>query len=488
MKINEIVDALGEQMLRNTNMEDMMEETVSGITSMYQDVEPGHVFMLKNSATSAHYFDAASAKAPAFIITDFKAGYFDDRNVPIVYVEDFMTAANRMAELFYGEDIKKLKYIAVTGTNGKTTVSHFLGRLLSNLGFKTATVGTLGIFDDSYRKVPFRHTTPTTPMHLEFAGIIKYFASRGYDYIIYEATSIALDQQRTDFIWNDMAIFNNFSPEHLEYHGTVEEYLSAKLKLADRSECVMANADVPEYALLTRQGRHFSKTPGAYYHYKTELDHINLSIGGSSYTVSPGFIGEHNYINLATAIFGLVEAGFPADAVTEASKDIQAPVHRFEMFSEGCYDFVLDFAHTPVAINESITNALKYAEAKGKHLMVMVTGIGLRGQDKIKMTMEMLPEDIPCLVLAAEQVGYEDEEAIVQMMRRHLPKSYNNMEIITAFSRQEGIVQAIEHAGENTLILLTGINEPQNYRGGMVEHDDREFISSYITGNLNKKR
>ncbi|GAA3733601.1 UDP-N-acetylmuramoyl-L-alanyl-D-glutamate--2,6-diaminopimelate ligase [Salinicoccus jeotgali] len=487
MKINEIVDALGEQLLKSINMQDSMEKSVSGITSMYQDIEPGHVFMLKNSATSAYYFDAASANTPAFIITDFEVGRFDDRDVPVVYVEDFMKAANKMAEFFYGESIKKLKYIAVTGTNGKTTVSHFIGRLLSNLGCRTATVGTLGIFDDSYQKVPFRHTTPTTPMHLEFAEIIKHFADRDYDYIVYEATSIALDQQRTDFIWNDMAIFNNFSPEHIEYHGTVEAYLSAKLKLAERSTRVIANADVPEYAALTGQGRHFSKSPGTYYHYQTELDHVNLSIGGSSYMVSPGFIGEHNYINLATAVFGLVETGFSAAAVTEASRGIQAPVHRFELFSEGSYDFVLDFAHTPVAINEAILNALKYARAKGKNLMVMVTGIGLRGQDKIKMTMEMLPEDIPYLILAAEQVGYEDEEMIVQMMRKHLPESYNNMNIITAFSRQEGIVQAIEHADEDTLILLTGINEPQNYRGGMVAHDDREFISSYVTGNLNKK-
>ncbi|MFB9860388.1 Mur ligase family protein [Salinicoccus siamensis] len=482
MKINEIVDALGGQLLKSINMEDRVEKSVSGITSMYQDIEPGHVFMLKNSATSEHYFDAASANAPAFIITDFEVGRFDDRNVPVVYVEDFMKAANKMAEFFYGKSIKKLKYIAVTGTNGKTTVSHFIGRLLSNLGCRTATVGTLGIFDDAYQKVPFRHTTPTTPMHLEFAEIIKHFADRDYDYIVYEATSIALEQRRTDFIWNDMAIFNNFSPEHLEYHGTVEEYLAAKLKLAQRSTCIMANADVPEYASLTRQGRHFSKLGGAYYHYRTEPDHINLNIGGLSYTVSPGFIGEHNYINLATAIFGLVEAGFSADAVIGASRGIQAPVHRFEMFSEGRYDFILDFAHTPVAINESISNAMKYAEAKGKNLMVMVTGIGLRGQDKIKKTMEMVPQNVPCLILAAEQVGYEDEETIVQMMERHLPESYKDMEIITAFSRQEGIVQAIEHAGEDTLILLTGINEPQNYRGAMVAHDDREFISKYISG------
>lgn len=175
-------------------------------------------------------------------------------------------------------------------------------------------------------------------------------------------------------------------------------------------------------------------------------------------------------------------------AVIRAADVITPPIHRFELFTERNYEFILDFAHTPVAIKESIINAMKYAEKMEKKLIVMVTGIGMRGYRKIRMTMKLVPEALHHLVLAAEQIGYEDEEKIVGMMQKHLPASYDDSNTTTALSRQEGIIRAIGHAGPDTIILLTGINEPQHYRGDVIAHDDRQFILQYLEDWGKRKR
>lgn len=466
----------------NMNTEMHNEGPVQGITSMYQNLGEDHIFMLKASKNSAKYLQEAILRKPALIITDFEKDAFIDFHdeVAICYIDDFAEVSIRLVELFYGEHIGRMKYIAVTGTNGKTTTSHFIGRLLSELGYKVATIGTLGVFDGAYEKVDFAHTTPTTPMHFEFAEIIKYFSTREYDYIVYEATSIALDQGRTGFIRNNLAVFINFSPEHLDYHRTMTRYLESKLSLADLSEETLVNMDAPEYRVLAKDRYHFSKHEDTYYRYRTDVDHIDIHVEDVDYVVRPGFLGEHNYINLATGIFALLKLGHDVEAVIRAADVITPPIHRFELFTEGNYEFILDFAHTPVAIKESIINAMKYAEKMEKKLIVMVTGIGMRGYRKIRMTMKLVPEGLHHLVLAAEQIGYEDEEKIVGMMQKHLPASYDDSNTTTALSRQEGIIRAIGHAGPDTIILLTGINEPQHYRGDVIAHDDRQFILQYL--------
>lgn len=483
MKASEVVEAIKENISNSGSLQltDAHEE-VHGITSMYQNLQAGYAFMLKASKSSEKYMEVALEYKPAIIITDFEVDTFKafHEQINVVYIEDYNDVSIRMVELFYGDYINQLKYIAVTGTNGKTTTSHFIGRLLSELGLKVATVGTLGIYDHTYEKVVFTHSTPTTPMHFEFAEVIKYFSLRNYDYIVYEATSIALDQRRTDFIRNELGVFINFSPEHLDYHLTMENYLESKLKLAALSDQCLINADVPEYRSVMDDSFHFSKHEETYYRFSTDIDHIDLEIGDEQYKVNPQFLGEHNYINLATSIFALLKLGYDVDSVIEASGKISPPVHRFELFSKNEYSFILDFAHTPIAINESITNAMKYSEKVDKKLIVMVTGIGLRGYEKIRMTMEMIPENLYRLVLAAEQIGYEDEHEIVRMMQSSLPGTYDETNMVTAISRQEGIIQAIEHADDTSIILLTGINEPQHYRGELVAHDDKSFIYNYL--------
>ncbi|WP_210139709.1 Mur ligase family protein [Staphylococcus sp. GDY8P120P] len=451
------------------------------ITSMYQDIDPETIFILKDSKNATYYMQQAYEMKPLFIITDAhpsKLKHFE-LNIPIVYVDDFPKVANNLVKLFYNPAIKGMKFIAVTGTNGKTTTSHMIGNLLTQLGEKVAIIGTMGVYDCYYHKLNFNHTTQTTPMYFEMAEIINYFYNKNYDYIVYEATSIALDQRRTDFIQNDLAVFTNFSPEHLEYHGSISNYLNAKLRLDDLSLSNLVNLDTKSYHSIVKDQFHFSSHPSAYYHMENDL--INIVINQKQYTVKPRFQGGHNYINLAASIFALHKLNFDIQKIVEAAMVIESPLHRFQIIKINNYVIILDFAHTSLAIKESINNALKYSESIERNLNVMVTGIGLRGLDKVERTISNVPDGINKLMLAAEQVGYVEPKTIINMMVKHLPSSYKVNDVLKGVSRKEGIKELLYATDkEKEIILLTGINEPQNYKGKKYEHDDEQYIKTLL--------
>ena len=318
-------------------------------------------------------------------------------------------------------------------------------------------------------------------MHFEFAEIIKHFAERDYDYIVYEATSIALDQRRVDFIENEIAVFTNFSSEHLEYHHTIENYLESKLKLDQLSKRSMVNYDTKEYLKICNDKYHFSNNNDTYYKYELKNNKLYISIGKEVYKLDVLFNGTHNYINLATSIFTLHKLNFNIIDILKAVETMKPPAHRFETFEINDYQFILDFAHTPLAIKESIEDALRYASNIDKQLTVMITGVGLRGYDKIESTMKLIPKYIDQVVLASEQVGYENENLIIDTMIKNLPKTYDLNNLIIGKSRKEAIEKIINKVNKKeNIILLTGINEPQHYRGKLIGHDDKTYITKCI--------
>src|SRR5699024_1730211 len=159
-----------------------------------------------------------------------------------------------------------------------------------------------------------------------------------------------------------------------------------------------------------------------------------------------------------------------------AAMVIESPLHRFQLIKINQYVIILDFAHTSLALKESINNALNYSESIERNLTGMVTGIGLRGLDKVERTISNVPDGINKLMLATEKVGYVTTKIIINMMRKHLHTSYKVNDVLKGVSRKEGIKQLLYATDkEKEIILLTGINEPQNYKGKKYEHDDEQY-------------
>ncbi|MDQ7131246.1 Mur ligase family protein [Mammaliicoccus sciuri] len=490
MKILDVISQIEQEILvSNNNYKINIDKECTDITTMYQNIKNSSIFILKASNRSKIYAEKAISKNPILILTNMEANSLDDMkcDIPVIYLSNYASAINKLVHLFYDKYIESLKFIAVTGTNGKTTTSHMVGKILSKLDKRVAVVGTLGVYDSKFNKMNFNHSTPTTPMHIEFAEIIKYFAEKNYDYIVYEATSIALDQKRVNFIYNELAIFTNFSSEHLEYHHTLENYLEAKLKLNALSKKSIVNYDSEEYRKIGYDRYHFSNNQknDMYYKYSIEENKLSIWIDGNVYQINIALNGIHNYINLAISIFAIHKLNFDIKNILEVVKYIKPPDNRFEIFKIREFEFILDFAHTPLAINESISEAIKYSSKKRKKLTVMITGIGLRGLDKIRDTMNLIPNNIDQIILASEQVGFENENHIIATMIKYLPEYYDLNNIMIASSRKEAIKKIVEKTkSDESIILLTGINEPQHYRGDLINHDDKSYIKICINNKL----
>lgn len=482
--VEDILLTIGENIVKSSlSVKVKTDKICEKITSMYQDIQQDTIFMLKCSDNTVYYAERANEMKPLIMITDASPSTFNDFefNMPIIYINDFPNVANQLVKLYYGDAIDALNFIAVTGTNGKTTTCHMIGNLLTQLGEKVAIIGTMGVFDSHYNKMKFNHTTQTTPMYFEMGEIIDYFYRENYDYVIYEATSIALEQRRIDFIQNELAVFTNFSPEHLEYHGTMENYLNAKLKLDNLSKSNLVNWDMTEYRSIAKDDLYFSNQEETYYQYHAENSHIDIIIDGAKYCVHPTFEGGHNYINLATSMFALHKMDFDIEVIIQAAHVIESPLHRFQIIDIGAYTIILDFAHTALAVRESVNNALNYTDSIGKKLNTMITGIGLRGFDKIALTVDDLPDGVHKLMLAAEQVGYVDPKLIIKFMNQHLPDSYKKSVVLNGCSRKEGIRELLYATDSNNeVILLTGINEPQNFKGSKYDHDDQSYIEEIL--------
>ncbi|SIS39660.1 Mur ligase family protein [Salimicrobium flavidum] len=379
-----------------------------------------------------------------------------------------------------------MEFYGVTGTNGKTTVTYMVSTLLNRFGFKTGSVGTEGVMTHDMQHLDYHKTTPTTPEAPELARIIRRFHEESYQSMVFEATSIALDQKRTDFFPVDTGIFTNFSRDHIDYHGSIEHYLESKMKLANAADTLIYSLDEPAFEELHNKGKPvitFSlKNPEADFYgeqitYNDNGSHFLLYAKGRKYEVYTPFIGEHNVYNILSAFALLHHKGVPVQAIAEETAKLPPLRNRFQLVTMCDRRFILDFAHTPIALEQSLDVARNLADGK---LIAMVNGIGLRGLDKAQRMSEKIGPAIDEIVLGAEQVGYTEPLDVLQAMQEALPSHVSPHQVTTAESRKEAIAACIERSSPGDTILLTGINEPQHYKGTLIPHDDLEEISNYF--------
>jgi len=180
-----------------------------------------------------------------------------DATVPVVVVHDGRRAAERLAAAWYGDPAEALAIVAITGTNGKTTTTALVRHLLG-VGGPAGSIGTLGAFDGEGRAVESTAGSLTTPGPLDLQRTLRGLVDAGVTQVAMEASSHALHQQRLDALTFAGAVFTNLTRDHLDYHGTMEAYRDAKLRLAQLvalDGVLSVNADDPAWAALHRDPR-----------------------------------------------------------------------------------------------------------------------------------------------------------------------------------------------------------------------------------------
>jgi len=440
-------------------------------------VAPGDIFLaLPGAAVDGRQYIAEALSAGAcLVLAEAQDGLpGDDRVLAVSQLRDKLPD---LVKGFYRDPSSGMSVLAVTGTNGKTSVVEFTGQLLRALGVSTGCIGTLGARTES-RPASALNTTPDL---LALTRQLRSWLDVGVNHVAMEASSHALAQGRLLGMQLHSACFTNLSRDHLDYHGSVEEYAAAKLSLFTDFGLTRAiyNADdaiaarVAEIATAEVVGISCAD-PGA--DVLVEISDptrfaLDLKTPWGETTVAPSLSGRFNAFNVAAAITGVVGMGFAFNTVCDAANDLCPIPGRMERFTDAQgFQVVVDYAHTPDAL-ENALRALK-PETIGRLWVVFGCG-GDRDTGKRPMMGEVACHWADEVIVTSDNPRGESPELIA----RDILQACNG-NTRTELDRESAIAVAMAGAasGDTILVAGKGHEDYQEVSGVRTPFDDREVV------------
>ena len=333
-------------------------------------IKPGQIFVaIKGHTVDGHDFIQDAIKNGASKVI---AEHEVDCNIPLEVVPNTEEYLKEQLKNEYADEINKLKIIGLTGTNGKTTTAYLTYQLLNLFKEKTAYIGTIG-FKAPNDEIETENTTPDT---LTIYSLLLHALEIGCKTVVMEVSSHALSFERIYGLHIDIAAFTNLTEDHLDYHKTMENYLNAKLKIFDymneSGKLIVNNDDNASKAFVNKFGSGiklgYNNTENDYNILKTEINpaetKIKFTYKNETYNVTTNLTSKFNVYNYMTSLAILHECGYKIEDIIDKTKEIKAPKGRCETHKVNGGYAVIDYAHTPDAVEKVITayNELK----KGK--------------------------------------------------------------------------------------------------------------------------
>lgn len=386
----------------------------------------------------------------------------------------------------YYQEIKDLKLIGITGTNGKTTTCMLLHNMLNMLGRKTAYIGTNGFYINKFIK----ELPNTTPEILDIYELLIEAKKEGCEFVCIEASSHGLDQKRLAGLKFNYAIFTNLTHEHLGYHKTMEKYALAKqnlFKMLRNNKYAIINNDdkYKEYFLLKENNNiTYSFTKGDYYikDYQITSSHSTFKVinKNKEYTFTTKLLGKHNIYNSLASIIVLNKIGYSFEEINNVLTIVSGPKGRMENISYNNNNIIIDYAHTP----DGIANVLKTAKELKPNQIITIMGCGGgTGSDREKRsTMGKLVLELSNKTIFTNDNPRDEEPN--QIINDLLKEKTNNNYIIE-LDRKKAIEQGIKMLTNNDILLILGKGH-ENYQtiGNKKTHfSDKETVEEIIKEN-----
>lgn len=366
-----------------------------------------------------------------------------------------------LANVYYGFPGKKLTVVGVTGTDGKTTTVNLIYEILRKAGKKVSLISTVGakIGGKDYN-LPFHVTTPS-PWQLQ--KFLRNIVDEGNSFLVLEATSHALDQNRVWGIPFKVGVLTNITHEHLDYHKTYEKYVAAKARLFRNVKHAVINQEIVKLlnCFLVKDAKILT--------YGLEQGELNLK----NFLFTTTLPGEYNKLNCLAAAGAAKVLEISDQAIRQGIEGFKGIEGRFENFPTGKnFKVIIDFAHTPNAL-ESLLSTLR-PQIKGKIIHVFGSA-GLRDRGKRPMMGEIAGEYDDIIILTEEDYRTEDVEEIIHQIENGINSknqvpSTKKISILRLQNRQEAIDKAISLAGKDDLVLLTGKGHERSLCRGKVEY------------------
>ena len=452
---------------------------ITGVSVDSRRVQPGDLFVaLVGRQQDGHRFvgDALQRGAAAVILQ--RDADTLPPNTPYARVPDTREALWRIAQRLYGDPTQHMLTIGVTGTNGKTTTTHMLQKILVAWGKPTVLIGTLGAwieYPDGRRETLTHEGEFTTPEVYQLQSLLQRARALGAQAAVMEVSSHALDQRRADGIRFDVGVFTNLTQDHLDYHGTMDAYAAAKLRLfTDLAE----QSGKPYRAVINisdEWGRQFAaKAKGAVYTYGececAQVRAVRVAYGRDAlrfwarttlakqttdeYLLHTPLIAPYNLYNaLAAATAGLA-LGIPLEAIQQGLASLSQVPGRFERAPiDADYTVIVDFAHTPDAL-ERVLQAGRMLNPT--RLTVLFGCGGDRDATKRPKMGRIAAELADRVILTSDNPRTEDPRQILQQILAGVPDELRGKIALVEPDRRRAIEYALHTAQAGELILLAG--------------------------------
>lgn len=400
-------------------------------------------------------------------------------NVQTIIVPSTKEYLNNYLDTNYYNKIKDITLIGITGTNGKTTSCYFIYELLKMLDVKCAYIGTIGFFIDKKE----RDLNNTTPEILELYEMFLECKSRGVNVIVMEVSSHALELDRVHGLKFNYVCFTNLTVDHLLFHKTMDNYLNAKKKLFNmlkKDAISITNVDdkyKDNFLLDNTITYGESKSDFNIIKYKLKLDKTiyKLRYNNKNYKVKMNVIGKYNIYNSLVAIIVLVNMGYNIKKVIKLFKRIKLPSGRLYMIKYKKNVIFVDYAHTPDAVKNVLTNAIKFK--KNKIYTIIGCG-GNRDKTKRKDMGIIATELSDYVIFTNDNPRNEDEMKIVNDMINGIINE--NYEVI--LDRSKAIKRGIDLLNKKDILFILGKgHEEYQLINGIKHHfSDKEEVLNYI--------
>ncbi|HIE27926.1 TPA: UDP-N-acetylmuramoyl-L-alanyl-D-glutamate--2,6-diaminopimelate ligase [Candidatus Poribacteria bacterium] len=492
-----------------------LDREIDGIAHDSRRVEPNFVFIsYRGVAVDGHeYISDAIEKGATAIISEKDLSLSEAKELSLpkditwMRVKDGRLALSLMAANWYNVPAAKLRLIGITGTNGKTSTAHLIEAIFTAGGFKMGIMGSIGHkFGDK-----FLPAMTTTPDSLKLQQLLSEMVDDGMDGVVMEVTSHSLTQKRVAGIQFDVAVFTNLTQDHLDFHKNMQSYLDAKVELfkqlkKDKGRAILnADDDASQYIIRRLESEQSEGTsipngrssgiefPLLTYGVEKPADlyvqHVNSTLSNLKFTVitpkgeidvNLKLLGEYNLYNaLAAAGVGL-SCGIELDAIKTGLESAVVP-GRFELVDCG-QDFavVVDYAHTPDALERLLTASQKITEGRlicvfgcggdrdrGKR--PIMGGIASEIADHIIITSDNPRTEVPAQITAAIEAGVKPG------------RSYD-----VIVDRRSAIERGIEIARSGDIVVIAGKGHEnyQDFGNKRIPFDDREVAAEYIAKRL----
>ncbi|HYC39400.1 MAG TPA: UDP-N-acetylmuramoyl-L-alanyl-D-glutamate--2,6-diaminopimelate ligase [Chitinophagaceae bacterium] len=446
-------------------------------------LKPGSLFIaVKGTATDGHQFIDAAIGAGATAIVCETIPVARKEGVVYVEVEDSALAAGIIAHNFFGRPSEQLQLVGVTGTNGKTTVATLLYKLFTRLGNTSGLISTVEN-QIGGRALPATHTTPD-PVSLN--GLLREMVGEGCSHVFMEVSSHAIHQHRIAGLQFAGGIFTNITHDHLDYHGTFDEYIRVKKSFFDglpAGAFALSNADDRRGAVMLQntKARKFFYSLRSVTEFKGRILENNLSgllMNINDVEVHFRLIGEFNGYNLL-AVFGAASClGMEKQEVLTGLSTLTGAEGRFDYLVSPKQHVIaiVDYAHTPDALLNVLATLRKLRKGDQKIITVVGCG-GNRDRSKRPLMAEAAAEHSDRLVMTSDNPRSEDPAAIIRDMEAGIGITQRK-KCLSIVDRREGIRAALMMAGPEDIVLVAGKGHEKYQEINGVRHhfDDKEVV------------